>query len=328
MKSKTITKKIEEDTKPENIKTIDIYIIAGQSNASGYTKIDESIIKSLWDKCYVGSKNVIYAGRAESTDNVNTPSVSTIVNEVDWTKARLGQGMSTSHMGAEVGMAKVLSEEYYTGDRVAGIIKFAHGGTSLTGSQGGENAANGNWVSPSYAKFKKLDYSGITGGLYRGLLAQVEKNISELEGMGYNQINIKGVFWMQGESDRDEYGYNYQTALEYFISDLRGALSEITGIDLSELPFMIGEISRTCTSADQDSINLNERFIETQHSVAEKLDKVYIIPSAPYEIVKLDPVTGGEILDPVQRDHYHWNTESIFGIGQLVGRCIIDKILN
>jgi hypothetical protein len=60
-------------------------------------------------------------------------------------------------MGAEVGMASYLSKNYYNGDKEAGIIKFAHGGTSLLANLSGENGAGGNWVSPSYAQYKGYD---------------------------------------------------------------------------------------------------------------------------------------------------------------------------
>lgn len=308
-------------------KQIDIYIIAGQSNAAGYTRIDPTVLGTLWDKYDVGVENVIYAGRAQSTANVNTPQVSTIANEIQWQPVRAGFGKTTDHMGVEVGMAKVLSEEYYNGNKTAGIIKLAHGGTSLIGTTTGENAANGNWVSPSYAASKEWDYTGVHGGLYRALLAQVEKNISELKIQGYEQISIKGVFWMQGESDIGQYPTIYEKAFTCLVNDLRVDLGKITNEDLSTLPIMIGEISRTFGSAGAGQISLNEAFLDIQHGLAEKLENVYIIPSSQFEINTWDTVEDTNVMDPVQNDPYHWNTEAMFKIGELVGRCIIDNIL-
>ena len=305
-------------------KPIDIYIIAGQSNAAGYTRIDPTVLGTLWDKYNVGVENVIYAGRAQSTANVNTPQVSTIANEIQWQPVRAGFGKTTDHMGVEVGMAKALSEEYYTGSRTAGIIKLAHGGTSLLNTTTGENAATGNWVSPSYAESKGLSYSGITGGLYRALLDQVTKNVAELKEQGYDSINIKGVFWMQGESDRTAYPTVYEKALTCFINDIRRDLGKITNEDLSSLPFMIGEISRTCSGANSGNVTINETFIEMQRGIAEKIDNVYIIPSGQFEIVTWDATLEENVLDPYQNDTVHWNTEDIFRIGELIGKCIID----
>lgn len=307
-------------------KPIDIYIIAGQSNACGYTKIDETVLAELWDKYKVGDENVLYAGRAEYTSNVNTPQVSTLANEVQWTTAKAGQGKTTSQMGAEVGMAKILSEEYYTGNKTAGIIKLAHGGTSLIGGTGGENATNGNWVPPSYAESKGWSYDGIHGGLYRALLKQVEKNISELREQGYDNICIKGVFWMQGESDSTNQPIYYEKAFKCLVNDLRRDLGEINNEDLSELPIMIGEISRTFGSAANGQIETNEMFFNTQRKLAEQLDNVYIIASGQYEINTWDSTLETSVMDPFQQDTSHWNTECMFKIGELVGRCIIDNI--
>ena len=316
------TKEDEEDLK----KSIDLYIIAGQSNAAGYTKINNTVLLQLWNKASTGSSNVLYAGRAEYSLNVNTPQVSTVANEVQWTNAKTGQGKTTSHMGVEVGMAKVLSEEYYTGNKTAGIIKFAHGGTSLIGGTGSENAANGNWVPPSFAKLKGWSYTGIHGGLYRGLLAQVEKNISELKTLGYEEISIKGLFWMQGESDAGCYASVYEKAFECLVNDLRNDLGKITEEDLSVLPIIVGEISETMGSASAGQVAINQSFINIQRGLAEKNENVYILPTSQYLVNTW--TDQGDKRDPFQNDPYHWNTEQIFQIGELVGRCIIDNILN
>ena len=304
-------------------RSIDIYIIAGQSNGAGYTRYDSALLGNLWEKYKVGSPSILYTGRAEYTINVNTPNVSTGVNEFsEWTPARAGQGMSTAHMGAEVGMASYLSENYYNGGKTAGFIKFAHGGTSLFSYTGGENAASGNWVSPSYAAALGVDYTGLTGGLYRGLLEQIEESVAELREMGYTDINIKGVFWMQGESDAHN-PTAYKTAFEYLVSDLRADIGEIMGEDASELAIIIGEISRTSGSAKPDSVAKNEKFIDMQRYLAETMDNVYVIASGQYEINELD--ANGD--NKTDRDAWHWTTGDMFDIGTLVGECILRDIL-
>ena len=318
----------DETDPPVKKKSIDIYIIAGQSNGSGYTKYDASVLSGLWSRYNKGSSNVIYTGRAEYTNNVNTSNVSTGVNEVKyWTPVVAGQGRSTSHMGAEVGMAKILNEKYYkydvaTGEnRTAGIIKFAHGGTSLLNSTSGENAASGNWVSPSYAEYKNISHSGLTGGLYRNLLTQVKSSVTKLKALGYNDINIKGVFWMQGEGDR----YNpaeYKIAFKYFASDLRRDLGNIMGEDLSDLAIMIGEISETSGSASTDSVATNQAFIAMQRGLAQEMDNVYVVASGKYKINWLENGVNKN-----GQDAWHWTTADMFNIGVEVGECILDNIL-
>ena len=310
-------------------KSIDLYIIAGQSNGAGYTRIKRADLNSLWSGHAKGDPHVLYTGRAEYTNNVNTPQVSTGVNAFgNWMNAASGQGMSSAHMGPEVGMAKVFLDKYYNEEtgKTAGIIKFAHGGTSLLGQTGGENAANGNWVSPIYAAIKGYDYSddSLHGGLYRDLLEQVRKSVKKLEELEYTDINIKGVFWMQGESDvsnQDE----YKIAFKYFVSDLRRDLGAIVGEDLTDLAVIVGEISRTSGSANPSWVAVNEAFIAMQRKLAEDIDHVYTIPSGQYEITTL--VNGVDVLDSFQNDAWHWNTEQMFNIGALVADCIIENVL-
>lgn len=323
----------ERTAEGENIgsaRSIDLYLIAGQSNGAGYSFADTAVLKNLWADYATGSPNVIYRGCAEYTNNVNTPQVSTGENRFDdWTCAKAGQGKSVSHMGAEVGMAARLSSAYYKDGRTCGIIKYAHGGTSIFDNKEGENAANGNWVSPSYAAAKGYSFAestptvkNLTGNLYRGLLSEVGRGVESLREAGYNDIRIKGVFWMQGESDRC-YPDEYEIALRYFIKDLREDLGKIMGEDLSGLAFMIGEISRTSGSAKADTVSLNERFISGQREITAKTDNAYVIPSGQYEINRLE---NGE--DVNSQDAWHWTAEPMFRIGEHVGQCILDNVLN
>ena len=305
-------------------KSIDLYIIAGQSNAAGYTAIDENLLATLWADYNVGSPNVLYRGIAESTLNSGTSSVQTLENNVrQWTNAKAGQGKTTSHMGAEVGMAAVLSKTYYTGNKTAGIIKYAHGGTSLFNRTGGENAANGNWVSPSYAQNNGLSYSGLTGNLYRNLLSTVSESAVQLKLKGYNDIHIKGIFWMQGESDRGD-PTAYKAALKLFISDIRNDLAKITGDAPEDIAFMIGEISETSESALSHITSYNVNFIAMQRQVANEVPNVYAIPSGQYKINWLD----GSGANKYGQDSWHWTTEPMFRIGELVAQCILDHIVD
>ena len=58
--------------------------------------------------------------------------------------------------------------------------------------------------------------------------------------MGYGDINIKGVFWMQGETDKNAPD-EYKAAFKCFADDLRRNLGEAVGADLSKLAIMVGE---------------------------------------------------------------------------------------
>lgn len=307
----------------ERGKSIDIYLIAGQSNASGYTGIDWDVLTSLWSKCTVGSKYVLYAGRAEYDSNgVN------MFNEINWTNAKGGQGIGANSMGAEVGMAKILGEEYYNEEsgKVAGIIKLAHGGTSLLDKRTGSNAVSGNWISPSYAEHLGISNTGITGGLYRLFLSQVSKNVQQLRQKGYDYINIKGLFWMQGEADKSQ-PEEYKKAFKYFVNDMRDDLSVLLGVELYELPVIVGEISKTSGGADSNTVSINQTFINMQRELEDEIYNVFTIATGDLEITTWDSATGQSVNDPKQKDAWHWNTEKMFILGEMVGRCILENIL-
>lgn len=307
-------------------KAIDIYIIAGQSNAAGYTKCDELTLAKLWKDYNVGTPNVLYFGSTEYTYKNADSEVAVGVNEFPvWVPVRAGMGYNMDRIGPEAGMAAYLAENYYytseETERVAGFIKFAHGGTSIFTAADSDHEISGSWASPSYIAYAGIEDTEFTGRLYRELLAQVESGVAALTADGYTDINLKGVFWMQGETDRD-HPEEYKTAFAYFASDLRADLGELMGEDLSALPIMIGEISETSGSAIAATEAVNKAFIEAQRELASELDNVYIIPSGQYRINWMEGSFSKSHGDP-----WHWKTEDLFAIGQMIGECIVENIL-
>ncbi len=306
---------------PAEEKAIDVYFIAGQSNASGYSAFNFNSALASDENLIYGHNNVWYAGDAESTGANN----SVVHRDLGWQLARIGQGAAYNKFGAEAGMAQELSSRYNAQSGLtAGIIKYAHGGTALLDNISGENASNGNWVPPSYeAVISPKDPGKLTGGLYRGFLAQTEKNVAQLRKMGYTEINFKGLFWMQGESDKGN-PTEYKRAFEYFASDIREDLGQIAGVDLSSMPIFIGEISRTSGSADSGTAATNERFIAMQRALPSTVSDTYVIASGQYDINRL--VNGSN--QAVGTDSWHWNQEDMLAIGRLVGKSIIENVLS
>jgi hypothetical protein len=152
----------------------------------------------------------------------------------------------------------------------------------------------------------------------------VQKSVDDLKALEYDEINLKGVFWMQGESDSWDPA-EYKKSFELFASDLRRDLGGIMGEDMSELAIIIGEISRTSGAADASTVAKNETFIAMQRKLAEEISDVYTIASGQYEITTL--VNGSSVNDSFQGDAWHWNTEAMFNIGVLVAECIIENVL-
>lgn len=289
---------------------IDVYFIAGQSNASGYSaySYDQALQE---DSHYAyGFTNIWYAGNSRSTAGAFASQ-----RELEWQLARIGLGRSTdsrNYFGPELGMADALSS-YYNAEsgKTAAIIKYAAGGTSLLNNLGGENAPEGNWVSPSYqASLDPSGVSSLTGGLYRNFIAEAQKRVGELKSMGYT-VNVRGLFWMQGESDVGQ-EVEYKKAFAYFVSDIRGDLGEIAGADLSSMPVYVGQISQTTGG---DTSGRPQTFIDMQNTLVSIKD-VYVIESGQYKI--------GPTLDAGCYDVWHWSYRAQLAIGNLVGEKMLE----
>ena len=309
----------------DNVKSIDIYLIAGQSNASGYTKVkDASALYAKAPGLENGYSNVHYAGNARS-DSGN-PNYTKYDNMKAWQLTKLGFGRSDNYFGPEAGMAAALSA-YYNSEtgKHAGIIKLAHGGTRLMNVTTGSNK-NGNWVSPSYAEELGISYVDPVGGLYNALLLEVKTQLGELESYGgFTHVNIKGLYWMQGESDRD-YPTEYEKAFKLFVSDLRSDLSDIVKQyhksnddgGASQMTVVVGSISETYSSATADSVAKNQTFITMQKGLEKSIAKCYCLDNSQYVINRGDGTT-----DVVGTDRYHWNQADALDIGVNAGYLLL-----
>ena len=109
------------------------------------------------------------------------------------------------------------------------------------------------------------------------------------------------------------------TGILQFAFDL---LSKITGKDQSDFAIMIGEISKTSGSADTMQVMNNNNFIFVQRKLAAELQNTYVIASGQFEI---NTIENGVNVNG--QDAWHWTTEHMFSIGELVGECIVNEIL-
>lgn len=276
--------------------TIDIYLIAGQSNAAGTTKVNERELAALDSRYIDGFEHILYAGSANPGSGPY---------ELDIQKVKVGCGIDENHMGPELGMAEALSEYYnsQTG-AYAGFIKYAEGGSSLlyTGR---------DWVSPSYKKTLTGELPDTTGYLYNEFIDEVKQRMEEYRNAGYEPV-IKGMYWMQGEANRDNPA-EYTKAFKYFVTDVRNDLTKITGQNLQNMPILVGEISRTFHDDEATDIEINTRFIAVQRELPNVVSDCYIIPSAEYDMNNKVGAVGSDV--------WHWNYEDCLTIGNLVGEC-------
>lgn len=324
---------------------IDIYLIAGQSNASGYTMISSGgyggadyAYNNYSQDLKDGFSNVLYAGTARGDSN-NFATLSE--NRQDtFIGVKLGLGQSTYKVGPEAGMAVTLSKYYNTAsEKTAAIIKFAHGGTCLTYNATTGSNSFGNWTSPSYANYKgytmasafvngnSANVGNKTGNLYLGLIAEVKSKVEQLLNDGYSSVNIRGLYWMQGESDRGAPA-EYKVALKYFISDIRNDLStlmnNLCGADCgaSTMAFAIGGISEYYNVNSASAVATNQAFIKMQKEVAAEVSNTYFVSGDTRPICSAWNGSAVSALS-TSTDMHHWGLKDCIDIGVEAGQKLL-----
>ena len=295
---------------------IDVYFIAGQSNAGGC-----SFCNTITDpkpEYTTGYENVLYLGCALN----NHSETGVIVTEP--IPVQLGLGMDANHFGSEVGIAEYLSQYYNTNSgKKAVIIKYGVNSASFDGSY---SAQWGSWLAPSLIG---NGYEIFDGGVnfYDKLLQTLQSGITTLNNAGYTKLNYKGFYWSQGESETssNERAQSYGTLLSAFIQDFRNDLFAITGNseDLL-LPFLISEICPSFSentampdgSSSSESINI---LVAKQREVADTLENVKTLNTAVYTI------KNGE---NGVRDIWHYGGDDMINIGNRVGATLYARGVN
>ena len=318
-------------------KNMDIYLIAGASNAAGWTSYVEDELADMDSRYVEGFENIYHSGAVATVGQLDTTLREFEVSEV---KAGLGtelvdeEGNTSYAIGPEIGMADALSSRYNkeTG-QYAGFIKYGIGASSLLKDPG--NDAFETWTSPTH--MEKLG-TGVTDGtgmgvLYENFLDEVETRLAEYEAAGFNPI-IKGMYWIQGGADRRREA-EYIDAFEDFAADLRKDLTTIAGHDLSDMPIMIGENSETFYAYKPVTINANREFQAMQNMLPSLVSNTYIIDSSGFALTEEDPnnpvpedENSQEYADYIGKivgsDRAHWNTEDCITIGKMVGDQILE----
>lgn len=224
------------------LKDIDVYLIAGQSNGVGYTAVDSESEQAeiAKDERYRnGFDDVMYYGYVECNKDTTLPA-NIALRSVKLGKGADSQGKTRETkyetFGPELGMAKYFADNGIANTNY-GIIKYAAGGTAIydefTSNMGSQY---GNWMSPSLvAKYGKGSAT-LTGLCYANFLTTVRQGLKAYKDNGYNPV-IKGLAWMQGESESQSANNSkrYAELLSTMIADMRKDLTEISGQNLSEL---------------------------------------------------------------------------------------------
>ena len=286
-------------------KTIDMYLIGGQSNAAGYSKAKAGEITP--SEIY---NNIGYAGQVDRVASTGSSRQNWLNTEDFKWCVQSGYGVSEGYIGPEYGMAKYLSQ-YYSVNRKAFIFKSAAGGTALHDDK--ENVY-GNWYPRSlwpsgYVANVSEPSSNLTGVQYALFIENFRKVYNGLKKTGYSP-RVMGVAWMQGENDlgRTDYADN----LAVLINDMRRDLIAITNdTRLYELPFAIGKIATTFASYNNAQV---PEFNRMQQNVADTYKNVETVETSDLIIVGKDRVNG--------TDSFHFNINDAVTLGERFAECL------
>lgn len=218
------------DTVSEKI--INVYLIAGQSNAVGYGMDTGNKIANSDRRFVKGFDNVLYYG---SFERWNGQAL-----DEKFQPVTLGMGVAQDRSGAEIGIASAIADN----GEMNAIIKCAQGATHLYPDTNYEVSLNyGTWTSPTYIEKNNVNLSEnpMIGYMYTRFENSVREGIEMLIAEGYTPV-IKGVWWMQGEAEMftTQMASAYRELFETLITDMRNMLSDATGYDCSETPFVCG----------------------------------------------------------------------------------------
>jgi len=195
-----------QNTPAEAEKIIDVYVIAGQSNAAGFTMNPEDTASF--------TTNVYYYA-------FGGPGANQIEHEFG-TKVAYGKGSrGPEYFGPEIGMAKIIDKSGRTNEAI--IFKYAWGGTYLYDKNG--------------------DGFCWQGQLYDSWKADLTAMVAHYKDLGYT-VHLMGTFWMQGEADSEQEVYKdaYEDNLKALIRRMRGDYQAL-GMTNAGAPFVIGKIA-------------------------------------------------------------------------------------
>jgi hypothetical protein len=205
-----IAKPVAPDQVQAQINYVDMYIVAGQSNAHGHSEIAD-LTGTQVDDINIGFYTSWHHNTSDATD---TQYYSDYVTSMELGKTRGDSNESTldsNYFGVEWGFAKRL-EYSNTNNKEIGIMKYAVGASTID-----DNATLTDWDLQK------------TTEAWQGLKNAIADSITELASQGKTPV-WKGFLWYQGESNGGTEPYIYKQAL----NDLCQALEAELGV--TDLP--------------------------------------------------------------------------------------------
>lgn len=202
-------------------RVVDIFVLAGQSNAHGHAEISGLTTQQKTQS------GLFYTSWHDSTSNAETTQYfSGIAEQLVAGSTRGDSGQSTIggslYFGSELGFVNRANSINLTGNTI-GILKYAVGASTLNA---GTSGSDWDTTATGYKE----------GDCWRGLQAAIADCVSKLNAAGY-AYNFKGLIWWQGESGATVAG------LQTFIAAFRNLMGTTYGVpNSSQFPVVITKI--------------------------------------------------------------------------------------
>ena len=219
---------------------VDLYILAGQSNAHGHSSI------STLTPSQTAQSGLFYSSWHSNTSDASTTQYfSPLLNSLAAGYTR-GDGNPTlggsSSFGPELGFVKRANQINLTGGRPLGIVKYAVGASALV-----QHGALSDW---------DLTATGARDGdCWRGFKKALADVVAKLEAANY-EYRWRGMIWWQGESGTSV------TGLQAFISAVRTLLRNTYNIpNSSQFPVVITGNSISWGSDLRSGVAYPDRYV-------------------------------------------------------------------
>ncbi|MBN1602759.1 MAG: hypothetical protein JW915_14210 [Chitinispirillaceae bacterium] len=241
-----------------------LFLLGGQSNMSGMT----------------GSGNLSseLKSKQQNTRIYLNPSMDGATSlKGKWLTLEPGFGYSNTQFGPELCFAASLTKKYPA-------IKFALYKSSVAGTN-----LDKQWRPPSSG--------GTAGNLYTSFVSELQKAITSLKNATTDTIIIKGMLWMQGESDAMDKSManNYEKNLKNLINDIR---KEVT---VDDMPFIAANIDEQTMWTDYKIVNT------AMNNLAKEMTNVITFPTKGFKT-----------------DRIHYQNEGMVALGNAFADATID----
>ncbi len=201
--------------------TIDLFILAGQSNAHGHADVsDLTSAQATQDGLFYTSWHNS-TGNAETTQYYSPWATSLVAGSTRGDDGSSSLGGSSS-FGPELGFVSRANAINLTTQPI-GILKYAVGASTLN-------------AGTSFSDWDTTATGNREGDCYRGLLSALSDATTKLTNAGYSW-NFKGMIWWQGESGASVSGLNT------LIAAVRSVLGNSYSVsNTSQFPVVITKI--------------------------------------------------------------------------------------